>query len=482
MKIAAIGGGTGLSTMLRGLKRISPSITAIVTVMDNGGGSGVLRQELGMLPPGDIRNCLQALANTEPTMEALLAYRFQDGALRGQSFGNLFLAALNGMCDTFDEAVTRMSEVLAITGRVLPVTNENVQLLADFDDGVTVTGESQIAEYKKDLTRRIVRAYLSPEHPAALPACLDAIREADLIVLGPGSLYTSVIPNLLVSGIREAIHESDAVKVYVMNLMTQSGETAGYTAVDHVRALFDHGGEGLFDYTLVNDLPIPPEAQEEYLREGAVPITADEEALAALGVTVRYAPVALWQKALVRHDPAALAAALERTGSLLDKSVCVALPDTETVCGTASAGADAAIWFFAPGLEEKDAEVFRDAVLAALRSAAGGGFSDPAVETLSAAQRLEELTFPERDDLGAALCEGFAAAWAQGDASGYPAQLRARWNAAAYLADGSCAEAVREELLESTRTALVTVVSEPAREPEPTPEAIPEPTEEAAPT
>ena len=129
-------------------------------------------------------------------------------------------------------------------------------------------------------------------------------------MLGPGSLYTSVIPNLLVSGIREAIHESDAVKVYVMNLMTQSGETAGYTAVDHVRALFDHGGKGLFDYTLVNDLPIPPEAQEEYLREGAVPITADEEALAALGVTVRYSPVALWQKALVRHDPAALAAAL----------------------------------------------------------------------------------------------------------------------------------------------------------------------------
>ncbi len=177
---------------------------------------------------------------------------------------------------------------------------------------------------------------------------------------------------------------------------------------------------------------------------------------------------------------AALAAALERTGSLLDKSVCAALPDTETVCGTASAGADAAIWFFAPGLEEKDAEVFRDAVLAALRSAAGGGFSDPAVETLSAAQRLEELTFPERDDLGAALCEGFAAAWAQGDASGYPAQLRARWNAAAYLADGSCAEAVREELLESTRTALVTVVPEPVREPEPTPEAAPEPTEEPA--
>lgn len=310
IKIAAIGGGTGLSTMLRGLKHISPDITAIVTVMDDGGGSGVLRQELGMLPPGDIRNCLQALANTEPTMEALLAYRFTDGALRGQSFGNLFLAALNGMCSTFDEAVSRMSEVLAITGRVLPVTNENVQLLADFDNGTTVKGESEIAEYKKDLRRRIDRVYLAPEHPAALGACLDAIRKADLIVLGPGSLYTSVIPNLLVSGISEAIHASDAVKVYVMNLMTQTGETAGYTAVDHVRALFDHGGEGLFDHALVNDLPIPPEVQAEYLREGAVPIVVDEDALAALGVGVRYAPVALWEKALVRHNSAALAEAL----------------------------------------------------------------------------------------------------------------------------------------------------------------------------
>lgn len=158
------------------------------------------------------------------------------------------------------------------------------------------------------------------------------------------------------------------------------------------------------------------------------------------------------------------------------------LPDTAAVCGTASAGTDAALWFFAPGLEEKDAETFRDAVLAALRAAAETGFSAQAIETLSAAQRLEELTFPEREDLGAALCEGFAAAWAQGDASDYPAQLRARWNAAAYLADGSCAEAVREELLTSTLTALVTVAPGPLREPEPTPEEAPEPTEKGAPT
>ena len=177
---------------------------------------------------------------------------------------------------------------------------------------------------------------------------------------------------------------------------------------------------------------------------------------------------------------AAVAAALGRSGSLLDKRVRASLPDAAVSCGTETAGADKALWFFAPGLEEKDAEAFRDAVLAALRTLAGSGLSAQAVETLEAAQRLEELTFPERDDLGAALCEGFAAAWAQGDAAGYPSQLREAWNAAEYLADGSCAEVVREELLENERTALLTVMPEPAKEPEPTPEATPEPTEEPA--
>lgn len=182
--------------------------------------------------------------------------------------------------------------------------------------------------------------------------------------------------------------------------------------------------------------------------------------------------------AWTRTRLAAIAAALERGGSLLDKRVRASLPEAAAACGTETAGADAALWFFAPGLGEKDAEAFRDAVLAALHSLAGGGVSEQAVETLSAAQRLEELTFPERDDLGAALCEGFAAAWTRGDAAGYPAQLREAWNAAEYLADGSCAEIVREELLENERTVLLTVMSEPAAEPEPTPEAAPEPTEE----
>ena len=263
-----------------------------------------------MPPPGDVRNCLQALANTEPAMEALLAYRFKEGTLKGQSFGNLFLAALNDMSSSFDEAVTKLSEVLAITGRVLPVTTENVELIADFDDGVTIVGESEIAEYKPGERRRILRVYLSPTRPPALPDCIRAIGEADLILLGPGSLYTSVIPNLLVDGIAQAIHASRAAKIYVMNLMTQDGETEGYSAADHVRALFDHGGEGLFDHTLINSLPVPPAALEAYRREGAAPISVDVTALARMGVRADFAPVADYSRLLVRHDPAALAAAV----------------------------------------------------------------------------------------------------------------------------------------------------------------------------
>ncbi len=309
-RIVAIGGGTGLSTMLRGLKHVSPNITAVVTMADNGGGSGVLRQELGMPPPGDVRNCLQALANTEPTMEALLAYRFKEGTLKGQSFGNLFLAALNDMSGSFDEAVARMSEVLAITGRVLPVTTENVQLIADFDDGATVEGQHEIAEYKAGESRRILRVRMTPENPPALPGCLEAIERADLILLGPGSLYTSVIPNLLTDGVARAIHASKAAKVYVMNLMTQDGETEGYTAADHIRALFDHGGEGLFDHCLINDRPVPPSLLELYRKEGAAPISVDVTALARMGVRAAFAPVADYSRKLVRHDPMALAEAV----------------------------------------------------------------------------------------------------------------------------------------------------------------------------
>lgn len=317
-RIAVIGGGTGLSTMLRGLKKLSRSITAIVTVADDGGGSGMLREDLGMPPPGDVRNCLQALANTEPIMEQLLAYRFTEGSLKGQSFGNLFLAALNGMSETFDEAVRRMSDVLAITGRVLPVSNENVYLAADFDDGSEVVGESRIADFKKGTDKRISRVHLIPERPRALPQAIEAISAADMIVLGPGSLYTSIMPNLVTDGVAEAIAKSDAFKIYVLNVMTQDGETEGYTASDHIEGLFSNSGEHLFDWCLANSLAIPEEIAAKYRAEGAEPVEIDDDAVYKLGVGVLRAPVASWAKGLVRHDPDRLSRELMRV--YLEKS------------------------------------------------------------------------------------------------------------------------------------------------------------------
>ena len=309
-RIVALGGGTGLSTMLRGLKRYTNNLTAIVTVADDGGGSGVLRQELGMLPPGDIRNCLEALANVEPVMSELLHYRFTDGSLRGQSFGNLFLAALNGISDSFDQAVSRMSEVLAITGRVLPVTNCDVQLEAEFENGARVLGESKIFYCKKREECRVQRVRLLPERPGALPEALEAIRNADMILLGPGSLYTSVIPNLLVDGVAEAILASDALKIYIGNVMTQEGETEGYTHSDHIRALFEHSAPGLFSLCLVNSTEIPDEVRSRYAVEGAEPVKCDKAACAALGVELISRPVSCVRSGLVRHDGELLAAAV----------------------------------------------------------------------------------------------------------------------------------------------------------------------------
>ncbi len=306
-RIAAIGGGNGLSTMLRGLKNYTENLTAIVTVADDGGGSGRLREDLGMLPPGDIRNCMEALANTEPLMRQLMHYRFTEGSLAGQSFGNLFLAALNGISPSFDAAVRRMSEVLAITGRVLPVTTSDVQLQAEFENGASVIGESRITECKKAQDCRIRRVSLIPERPRALPEALEAIRQAEMIVLGPGSLYTSIIPNLLVDGIVEAIQGSDALKVYVCNIMTQDGETEGYTVSDHIEALFQHSAPGLFDLCLTNSAPIPEEMVRRYAQEGAEPIRCDEDACHALGVEVLRCPLAAVGSGFVRHDSGNLA-------------------------------------------------------------------------------------------------------------------------------------------------------------------------------
>ena len=309
-KITAIGGGTGLSTKLRGLKKYTKNLTAVVTVADDGGGSGVLRRDIGMPPPGDIRHCMESLANVEPIMERLLTYRFQEGSLAGQSFGNLILAALNGVTGSFEEAVAQMSQVLAITGRILPVTSADVQLEAVFENGARVVGESKISSFKKEQDCRIAHVALLPERPAALPAALQAIREADLILMGPGSLYTSVIPNLLVEGVVEAICRSEALKIYVCNIMTQEGETEGYTAADHVDALLSHGAPGLVDLCLANSAPVRPGLVEKYREEDAAPILVDRERIRAMGLELEEYPVASEGGDYARHDPDRLAAAV----------------------------------------------------------------------------------------------------------------------------------------------------------------------------
>ncbi len=308
-RIVAIGGGHGLSNTLRALKPYTRHITAIVTVADDGGGSGTLREELGMLPPGDIRNCILALANTEPTMEQLLDYRFSSGRLAGQSFGNLFLAALDGLCGSFDEAVRRMGEVLNITGRVLPVTCDNVQLHAEFENGASVTGESHILRAKKENDCRIRRVWLTPQQPKALPEALLAISQADMIVIGPGSLYTSIIPNFLVDGIGQAVKDARAKKVFVLNIMTQDGETEGYTAADHITALLRHA-PGVVDCCLANSAPIPAQMVRAYKQEGAEPL--DLTTLSELGIPTICAPLAAYQGAYAHHDPESLGRELVR--------------------------------------------------------------------------------------------------------------------------------------------------------------------------
>lgn len=252
-KIAAIGGGTGLSNMLSGLKRYTSNITAVVTVADDGGGSGVLRQDLGILPPGDIRSCIIALADTEPLMEQLFRYRFTDGKLENQSFGNLFLAAMSGISDNFLEAVKKTSDVLKVTGKVLPVTLDNVELYAKLKNGDIIKGESSIPKESISRKSEIDRVFIEPKNAKAVDEAVSAIMEADAVVIGPGSLYTSIIPNLMVEDIKKAIIETKAVKIYVSNIITQYGESDNFSVQDHIKKIKQHCEGIKIDYAIVNE-------------------------------------------------------------------------------------------------------------------------------------------------------------------------------------------------------------------------------------
>ena len=297
-KIVVIGGGTGLSTLLQGLKHYTTNLTAIVTVADDGGSSGRLRQEFDMLPPGDIRNCLVALADTEPLMQQLFQYRFaEDSALQGHSFGNLFLTAMTKITGDFERAVQASSKVLAIRGRVVPSTNAKVRLAAEHTDGSVTLGESKISQV--DIPIR--RIYLEPTNCQPTADALTAIREANAIVLGPGSLYTSIIPNLLVDKIVEAIVTSKALKIYLCNVMTQSKETHDFKASDHIRALVAHTNPGIVQVVMVNTEPVPPSLLDRYQQEDAFPVQADIERIRTLGYQV-VADNIISAENYVRHD------------------------------------------------------------------------------------------------------------------------------------------------------------------------------------
>lgn len=283
-RIVVIGGGTGLATLLRGLKTKTSNLTAIVTVADDGGSSGRLREDLQMVAPGDMRNCLVSLAEKEGLMEQLFRYRFSGtGDLAGHSFGNLFLAALTQVLhNDIEGALEASSKILKVRGRVIPSTTERVVLCAEMVDGTIVRGESQIPHSGKG----IKRVFTEPEEITAEGAALQAIDEADMIIIGPGSLYTSILPNLLCRTIRDHVRASKAKKMYICNVMTQPGETDDYSVADHIQAIYNHDGEGLVDMVLVNDGDFPREILERYEAKGARPVEVDTDRLEALGIRV----------------------------------------------------------------------------------------------------------------------------------------------------------------------------------------------------
>lgn len=298
-KIVIIGGGTGLSTLLRGLKKFPLDITAIVTVADDGGSSGRLRDEYDIPPPGDVRNVLAALSEVEPLVEEMFQYRFSNSTeLDGHSLGNLMLAALTSITGDFANAIREMSRVLKVHGKVLPAANQIVTLHAEYEDKTIISGESKIPAYGK----RIEKVFISPADVKPLPETINTIRQADIIAIGPGSLYTSILPNLLVEDIKKAIINSKAKKVYICNLMTQAGETSNYTAFDHVEALIDHVGENFLDTILISKEEIPENVQYLYKQEKASPVKIDVERLEKLDIEIVKKDISVVHDGAVRHD------------------------------------------------------------------------------------------------------------------------------------------------------------------------------------
>lgn len=282
-RIVVIGGGTGLSVLLHGLKTYTSNLTAIVTVADDGGSSGRLRQQFNILPPGDIRNCLVALADAEPLMRDLFQFRFEEGTeLAGHNFGNLFITVMTKLIGDFDKAIKESSKVLAISGQVIPSTLKRVNLVAEHVDGTRTYGETRISKS----TSPINRVQLIPQNCLPTDDALDAINNADAVVLGPGSLYTSVLPNLLIKNIPEAIESASAIKVYVCNVMTQSGETDEFSAFDHIKAIQEHTKKKIIDYCIVNTGIVPEEFLEKYKKENAAPVKADIKKIEEAGIKV----------------------------------------------------------------------------------------------------------------------------------------------------------------------------------------------------
>ena len=321
LRVVALGGGTGLSTLLRGLRSHVPAhgenpdatraiadLAAVVTVTDDGGSSGRLRQDFNMLPPGDLRNCMVALSEEEDLLSRLFTHRFKKGdSLKGHNFGNLFVAALTEITGDFAQAVQLASKILATRGRIYPATTANATLVANMDDGSEVRGETKITASHQ----RIVELKLDPPHPAPLPETLEAIERADLVTVGPGSLYTSLITNLLVDGISEALETAHGVRVYICNLMTQANESLGLTASQHIERIYEHTGTQIFDYAIVNTGRFSPETLARYAAEGASPIEPDIDRMEALGVRCITGNFAS-EENVVRHQASRVAdAALE---------------------------------------------------------------------------------------------------------------------------------------------------------------------------